>query len=128
MKVFSFDQPGVYSMKDIDGVVKQVEKGGWKKLLSVQDGGQTVGMWMRDGGANPADGGMFFVAAQPKELVLINIAGKVDLATLSKLQGRMGMPNMGLGGGASPAAPASPASPAAAAEPAQPATAAQPVR
>ena len=38
------------------------------------------------------DGGMFFVAAEPTELVLINIAGKVDLETLRKLQGRMGVP------------------------------------
>ncbi|MEJ0099709.1 MAG: DUF4252 domain-containing protein [Pseudomonadota bacterium] len=121
VKVFSFDKPGVYSMKDIDGVVKQVETRGWKKLLSVNQGNQTVGMWMLDGGARPADGGMFFVAAQPTELVLINIAGKIDLATLSKLQGRMGMPNMGLGG-AAPAAPASPASPAAPAAPAAPAS------
>jgi hypothetical protein len=75
-------------------------------------------MWMRD---STTDGGMFFVAAEPKELVLINIAGKVDLATLAKLQGHLGMPNMGLGG-APPAPPAPPpASTAPAAPPAAPA-------
>ena len=106
VKVFSFDQPGVYSMRDIEGVVKQVESGGWKKLLSVRDGEDRVEMWMRDG---TKDGGMFFVAAEPKELVMINIAGKVDLATMAKLQGHLGVPNMGLGG--PPAPPAPPAAP-----------------
>jgi len=108
VKVFSFDQPGVYSMHDIDGVVKQVEAGGWKKLMAVRDGEKSVQMWMHDG---DADGGMFFVAAEPKVLVMINIAGKIDLATLAKLQGRMGVPNLGLGGAAPPMAPAPPAAP-----------------
>jgi hypothetical protein len=118
VKVFSFEKPGVYSMRDIEAVVKQVETQGWKKLLSVRDREDRVEMWMRDGGANPADGGMFFVASEPKELVMINIAGKVDLSVLSKLQGRMGMPNLGLG--AAPPAPPAPPAPAAAPAPAAP--------
>ncbi len=118
VKVFSFDKPGVYSMRDIEGLVKQVETKGWTKLMAVREGEHQVQIWMRDGGTNSADGGMFFVAAEPKEL-----AGKVDLATLAKLQGRMGMPNLGLGNGAPPAAPASPALPAPPAPAAAPAPA-----
>jgi hypothetical protein len=121
VKVFSFDKPGVYSMRDIEGVVKQVETLGWKKLMSVRDGEERVEMWMRDGGANPADGGMFFVASEPKELVLINIAGKVDLSMLSQLQGYMGMPGAWMGAaGVKPPAPPAPAAP-----PAPPAPAAK---
>ena len=118
VKVFSFEKAGVYSMRDIEDVVRQVESGGWKKLLSVRDGEERVEMWMRDG---TKDGGMFFVAAEPKELVMINIAGKVDLATIAKLQGHLGVPNMGVqsylglpnpGPGAPPPPPAPPAAPA----------------
>jgi hypothetical protein len=116
IKVFEFDKPGQYSMNDIAAMMKQVEGGGWKKLMSVRDGDERVEMWMRD---NNVDGGMFFVASEPKELVVINIVGKVDLETLSKLQGRMGVPNLGMG--APPAAPAQPAAPAAPAQPAAPA-------
>ena len=123
VKVFSFDKPGVYSMRDIEKVIKQVESGGWKKLLSVRDGEERVEMWMRDG---TKDGGMFFVAAEPKELVMINIAGKVDLATMAKLQGHLGVPNMGMGG--PPAPPAPPAAPAKPAAPAAPAAPPAPVR
>jgi hypothetical protein len=125
VKVFSFKEPGVYSTKDIEGVVKQVETKGWKKLLSVRDKDERVEMWLREGNA---DGGMFFVASEPKELVMINIAGKVDLATLTKLQGRLGVPNMGIaenlglgGGGRAPAPPAPAAPPAPVAPPAPPA-------
>jgi hypothetical protein len=124
VKVFSFDQPGMYSAADIESVVKQVETQGWKKLLSVREKNSRVEMWMRD---NSSDGGMFFVAAEPNELVLINIAGKVDLETLSKLQGRMGVPNMpGLPGGKPAAAPAPPVPPAPAAKAEAPAPPAPP--
>jgi hypothetical protein len=108
VKVFSFAEAGQYSLRDVESVVKQVEKGGWKKLLSVRDGEERVEMWMHEG----SDGGLFFVASEPKELVLINIAGKVDLATLASLQGRLGVPNMGMAPPAPPAAPAPPAPPA----------------
>jgi hypothetical protein len=105
VRVFNFEKTDMYSMRDIDAVLDQVEKGGWKKLLSVREKGEQVEMWMRD---NSADGGMFFVAAKPMELVLINIAGNVNLEAIRKLQGKMGMPNLP---GVAPPAPA-PAAPA----------------
>lgn len=113
LKVFTFDKPGQYSMRDIEPVVAQVQAQGWKKLLSVRDKEDRVEMWLRD---NSTDGGMFFVASEPKELVLINIVGKVDLETLRRLQGRMGMPMLP---GVPPAPPAPPA-PAVGAAPAAP--------
>jgi hypothetical protein len=116
VKVFSFEKPGEYSMRDIDTVVRQVEREGWNKLMSVRSGEERVEMWMRD---NHEDGGMFFVASEPTELVLINIVGKVNLESLRQLQGRMGVPMMP-GMGAPPAPPAPPAAPAPPA-PAQPA-------
>jgi hypothetical protein len=107
LKVFTFDKPGQYSMRDIEPVVTQVQALGWKKLLSVRDKEDRVEMWLRD---DATDGGMFFVASEPKELVLINIVGKVDLETLRKLQGRMGVPMMP---GMVPAPPVPPTPPAA---------------
>ncbi len=108
VRVLNFDKPDMYSTGDIESVVKQVESQGWKKLLSVRDKGERVEMWMRD---NSVDGGMFFVALKPTELVLINIAGKVNLEALRQLQGRMGVPILppGMGGGKPPAPPAPPA-------------------
>jgi hypothetical protein len=106
VKVFTFDKPGMYSTRDIDDVIKQVETQGWKKLLAVRDKDKHVEMWMRDGSS---DGGMFFVAAEPNKLVLINIAGKVDLETLRKLQGHMGVPNLPGAAGSKPPTPPAPA-------------------
>ncbi len=119
VKVFSFDKPGAYSTRDIERLVRQVESGGWKKMMSVREPDNRVEMWMHEG--TGPDGGLFFVASEPRQLVLINIAGKVDLATLAKLQGRIGMPNLGLGGPPAPPAPPAPPSPPAASAPPAPA-------
>jgi hypothetical protein len=113
IKVFEFEHRGEYSRDDIDGMVRQVEAGKWKKLMSVRDRDDRVEMWMHE---NSADGGLFFVASEPRELVVINIVGKVDLETLRKLQGKMGVPGLsgmpGMGWGAPSAPPAPPAAPA----------------
>lgn len=109
LKVFSFDKPGQYSLRDIEPVLAQVQAQGWKKLLSVRDKEDRVELWLRD---NATEGGMFFVASEPKELVLINIVGKVDLETLRRLQGRMGVPTLPGVPPVPPAPPAPPASPA----------------
>jgi len=117
VKVFAFDRPGVYSMRDIEGVLRQVERDGWKKLMAVREGDERVEMWMRD---NHAEGGMFFVASEPTELVMVNIVGNVNLEMLRQMQGRMGVPGLpGLGPPPS-AAPARPAAPSAAPAPARP--------
>lgn len=106
IKVFEFEHKGEFDMDDVDGMVRQVETGRWKKLMSVRTKDERVEMWMHD---NSTDGGLFFIASEPKELVVINIVGKVDLETLRKLQGKMGVPGLpGLGWGGPPAAPPAP--------------------
>jgi hypothetical protein len=118
VKVFEFRKPGEYSMRDIEQVIRQVERDGWKKVLSVREEDERVELWMRDGGDQ---GGMFFVASEPDELVMINIVGNVNLAALGQLQGRLGISGLpGMAGPPGPA-PAPRAAPAPNAPPAPPA-------
>jgi hypothetical protein len=114
VKVFSFDKPGMYSMRDIESLVSQAQTSGWSKLMAVRGSDERVEMWMHTG----SEGGMFFVASGASELVLINIVGKVDLDMLSRLQGRLGLPKLpGVPGIRPPPPPVAPA----AAPPAPPA-------
>jgi hypothetical protein len=103
VRAFNFDRPDVYSAKDIEAVTRQVDGKGWKKLISVQEKGERMELWMRE---NMNDGGMLMIAAKPMELVLVNIAGSVNLQSLAKLQGSMGVPMIPGIPGARPAAPA----------------------
>lgn len=117
VRSFTFDKPDMYSQQQVEGVLAQVNVPGWKKIVSVRDKVERVEIHMR---ANSDDGGLLIVAEEPKELTIVNIAGKINLDQLRQLQGHLGVPNMPgvIGNAAPPAPPAAPAAPASAAAPA----------
>ncbi|HEY4342365.1 MAG TPA: DUF4252 domain-containing protein [Steroidobacteraceae bacterium] len=123
VRSFTFDKPDMYSQQAVDSVLAQVDVPGWQKVVSVREKGERVEIHMRQ---NSEDGGLLIVTEEPKELTIVNIAGKINMDQLRQLQGHMGVPNMqGIVGAAAPAAaPALPAAPAVA-PPAPPAPAAQ---
>jgi hypothetical protein len=126
VRSFTFDEPDMYSQQAVEGVLAQVDIPGWQKVISVRRKGERVEIHMRQ---NSEDGGLLIVTEEPKELTIVNIAGKINMDQLRLLQGHLGVPNMpGIVAGAAPAAaPAAPA-PAAApviVTPAPPAPAAQ---
>lgn len=94
VRVFEFKEPGVYSEKDLDAVRRQLEAPGWKKLMSVQSKGEHMDMYLHEHGGNPDDGGMALVVSEPKEFVIVNIVGAVDLEKLRQLQGKFGVPTL----------------------------------
>jgi hypothetical protein len=49
-------------------------------------------IYLKTGGAEP--GGLAIVCANPKELVVVNIVGKIDLDELSELGGSLGVPKL----------------------------------
>ena len=121
VRSFTFDKPDMYSEQEVAGVLAQVDAPGWKKIISVREKGEHVEIHMRE---NSADGGLLIVAEQPKELTIVNLAGKINLDQLRQLQGHMGVPSMpGVIGNAAPPAP--PVPPAPVAPPAASAPAAQ---
>jgi hypothetical protein len=128
VRSFTFDKPDMYSPQAVEGVLAQVNVPGWQKVVSVRDKGERVEIHMRQ---NAEDGGLLIVTEDPKELTIVNIAGKINMDQLRLLQGHLGVPNMpGIVGGAAPAAtPVPPVPPAApvVVTPAPPAPAAQQV-
>jgi hypothetical protein len=45
--------------------------------------------------------GLVFVAIEPKQIVLVNLVGSVDLEKLRRLEGNLGIPEVNIGGGQS---------------------------
>ena len=103
IRVFEFEQSNAYSQRDLDGVRRQLDNPGWKKLMSVHSKDQHVDMFLHEG-KSPEDGGMAMVISEPKEFVIINIVGKVDPEKLRQLQGKFGVPAIpGMGPSTPPA-------------------------
>ena len=82
---FEFAKPGEYTKADLDSVLKQLESGGWKSIVHVEEkkSGETTGIYLMEEGGETV--GMAIVAAEPKELTVVNLVGPIDFSQLGGL-------------------------------------------
>ena len=94
VRVFTFDKPGEYAMSDVEPIRNIVKAAGWQKIVGVRSkrDGDNVDVHLRL--VNDNIHGLVIIAAQPKELVVVNILGPIDLEKLSQLQGQFGIPKL----------------------------------
>ena len=88
---------GEYSPNDVESIRSQVKDPSWSKIVGVmsKSAGQKVDVHLKmDGGG--LIHGLLIVATQPKELVVVNIVGPIDLEKLSQLEGQFGIPKLDL--------------------------------
>ena len=96
VRVFEFDKPGEYTASDVDPLRSQLQSPGWTKIVGVRSkrDGHNVDVHIKYQGNNVM--GLAIVAAEPKELTVINIVGPIDLEKLSQLEGQFGIPKLDL--------------------------------
>jgi len=96
VKSFEFDKEGEYSDADIEPILAQLKGPGWSKLVDVRSKHDRetdeVYIMQQDGKIT----GLAVIAAEPKELTIVNIVGPIDLDKLSKLEGHLGVPHLDL--------------------------------
>ena len=74
-------QTGQYSDTDLDAVRKQVSN--WSRILNVKEEHENVEIYMLSQDGKPA--GFLLIAAEPKELTVVNVTGTIDLASLKEV-------------------------------------------
>lgn len=83
VKSFEFAAPNVYAESDLESIRKQVSGGGWSRVVSVREKRELTEIYFwRERDAN---GGMVVISAEARELTVVNIVGRVDLASLGAL-------------------------------------------
>jgi len=96
VKSFEFDKEGEYSDADIEPILAQLKGPGWSRLVDVRSKHDRetdeVYIMQQDGKVT----GLAVIAAEPKELTIVNIVGPIDLEKLSKLEGHLGVPHLDL--------------------------------
>ncbi|MDX2034841.1 MAG: DUF4252 domain-containing protein [Blastocatellia bacterium] len=94
VRVFEFNKPGEYSSADVEGLRAQLQ--GWSKIVGVRSRreGQNVDVHIKYEGERVL--GLAIIAANPRELTVVNIVGPIDLEKLSQLQGQFGIPSLDL--------------------------------
>lgn len=94
IKVFEFKNAGDWTQADLDGVRNQVRGAEWSRIVGVKSAqeGETAEIYVRT--QNKKMTGVAIIAAEPKELTVVNIAGPVDLESLGELGGHFGIPKV----------------------------------
>jgi len=93
VKVFEFEREGEYTQADMASIRSQLTNPGWTRLVNViskKDG--SIEVYLMSNAAQI--GGLVVLASDPKELVVVNILGPVDLDKLSQLEGQFGIPEL----------------------------------
>jgi len=94
VRSFTFAAEGQYAPSDLDAVRKQVESAPWGRILGVKNKeGENVDVYFKDGGEGRL-AGIVLIAAEPKELTVVSIAGAIDPSQLGELGGEFGIPKL----------------------------------
>ena len=93
VKTFEFEKEGAYSEADVTAIRSQLKSPGWSRVVTVHSSkdGDNAEVYLKTGGS---DGGLAIICANPKQLTVVNIVGKIDLEELSELGGNLGVPKI----------------------------------
>ncbi len=97
VKVLSFDKADDYSAADLDPIRAQLRAPQWSKMIGVRTkrDGDNVEVFITTDSADKITG-LTIISAEKTELVVVNIAGIIDLEKLSELEGNFGIPHLDL--------------------------------
>jgi hypothetical protein len=83
VKSFQFGVPDAYSEADVEAIRKQVSGSSWTRIVGIRGKRELTEIYFwRERDTN---GGLVVIAAQPNELTVVNIVGRVDLASLAAI-------------------------------------------
>ena len=91
VRSFEFASEGEYSMADVEAVRAQLQ--GWSRIVSSKSKGETVEVYLKAASAGQI-GGLFVIAAEPKELTIVHISGTLSPEDLENLSGQFGIPQI----------------------------------
>jgi hypothetical protein len=93
VKSFEFENPGEYTEADLESIRTQVRNTSWTRIMhatSKKDG--EIEVYLMTNGSQV--GGLVVIAAETKELTVVNVLGDVNLEKLTKLEGNFGVPDL----------------------------------
>ena len=96
VRSLKFANAGEYSMSDVDSIRNQLRSPAWSRIVDVRssNGGDNAGVYIKSDGKEIQ--GLVVVAAEPKELTVVNIVGSIDPESVRQLGGKFGIPKMDL--------------------------------
>jgi len=96
VKSFEFEAEGQYTAADIEPIRTQLRGPGWTRLVNVTSKKEgMIEVYLLFNG--DVVGGLAVLHTDDKELTVVNIVGPVDVDKLARLEGQLGIPDLGIG-------------------------------
>lgn len=94
VKHFKFESAGQYALSDIESIRTQLNGPGWSRMAGVRSkrNKQNLDVYTMIQGSKI--GGLAVIAAEEKELTVVNIIGPIDLEKLMSLEGSFSIPSL----------------------------------
>jgi hypothetical protein len=96
VRAYTFDSDYAYPKVDIDGIRKQLSGPGWSRLVEARSRKEQTDVdvyVLIDGGRARS---LAIIASEPREFAIVNILGNIDLEQLHSLEGKLGVPQLGI--------------------------------
>ena len=99
VRTFEFDKAGEYSEGDVSAYRSQLRAPAWSRIVDTvnREEREHVEVFVKQEKGQIA--GVAIIAAEPKELTIVNIDGTIDLAQLAALGGQFGIPKIDVSSG-----------------------------
>lgn len=92
VKVLEFEQAGMFKMADMQALKDKLKGSDMVPIISVKERNGFTEIMLRKG--PKGNRGFVILSAEPRELTVVNIVGDLDLASLGKLSGKFGIPDL----------------------------------
>jgi hypothetical protein len=96
VRSFKFDKDFGYPKADVDGVRRQLAAPGWSRIVEARSNKENTDVDVFILIEQDKAMGLAIIASEPREFTIVNIVGKIDLADLHKLEGNLGVPELGI--------------------------------
>jgi len=95
VRSFEFEKPGEYLESDVESIRSQLRGPEWSRIVGVRSrkSGDNAEVFIRT--QNGKMTGLTVIAAEPKELTIVNIGGAITVEQLQDLGGHFGVPRLG---------------------------------
>ena len=95
VKSFEFETAGQFAAADVETIRTQLRAPGWTRLVNVTSKKQgMLEVYLLLSGEQV--GGLAVLHTDDRELTVVNIVGPVNLDKLAKLEGQLGVPELGI--------------------------------
>ena len=96
VKRFVFDKAGEYTDADVTSIRSQLEAPGWSRIVGVRSKREGANVDVHIMTEESVIKGLTVLIAEPKALTVVNVVGPIDVEKLSQLEGKFGIPKLGL--------------------------------